>query len=240
MRARLGLVVVAAAALAAAWGLSPAGSPPVYDGLCLSSPYRYLHPPAGVTAPAPDPVTRRLPVAGGDIQTTEITTDEPNQPQAQLIIASGTLRIPAGATEVQISITPVEPPSAAPADGAIDGNIYDFAATSDAGPVTPTGSTKATILLIGTSTTSAREVLEHFDGRSWRQVPTVTIGCAGSYATSTTEFGDYAVVALGAQPSAPSPSPPAATGAPAWFLPTGIGLLVAAGIAGTIRIRQRR
>ena len=239
MRSRIALLMVSALALVAAWWAAPAQSPPVYDGLCLSSPYRYLHPPAGTASAKPDPAARKLAVTGGDIETTQIATDEPNQPQAQLIIASGTLRIPAGATEVTLSITPVDPPATGPADGRIDGNVYRFAATSDAGAVTTTGTTKATVLLIGTSTTgSAREVLERFDGKAWHQVPTVTIGCAGSYATSTTDLGDYAVVELGATP--PPPPPPASGGIPAWVLALAVAGVVLAGAAGSLWLRRMR
>ena len=59
--------------------------------------------------------------------TQELPTPKP--PQADVIIAAGTLAAAPGAATVTVSIMPVKPP-ATPPDGAIDGNVYDVEATS--------------------------------------------------------------------------------------------------------------
>ncbi len=86
-----GLGLIALAQLAA-----PFGSPPLYDGVVVQEPYRYLSPGPGQLG-SPTSYRSTLPVTGiASPVFVAATTESP--PQAQLIAESGAFVLPPGAT----------------------------------------------------------------------------------------------------------------------------------------------
>ena len=121
------------AGTAVAFGLqviAPVGVP-LYDGVAVQEPYRFLH-PTGEQPGSPASFASSLePVAGGDSpQVIAPTTESP--PQAQLVALPGAFTMPPGVTRLSISVAPVEPPAVA-AGGQIAGNVYRFSVVDQAG-----------------------------------------------------------------------------------------------------------
>jgi hypothetical protein len=186
----LGLAV----ATAAQW-LIPGGGPPLYDGVVVQEPYRYLSPQPDQEG---DPTSYRetLPVEGGKSPAIAAATQEV-PPQAQLIAAPSALELPAGATALTVAIEPVTP--AVPAD--IQGNVYRVQITDQAGALiaTAAGAVPKIVLRAPSDLQQARIV--RLSGATWQELPTQHGGQPGIYVANPTAFGDFAV--LGAPVSLP-------------------------------------
>src|SRR5690242_2929433 len=108
---------------------------PLYDGVVVAEPYRYLDPTGSGQTGDPTSASSTQAVSGNVSPVFAIYTDE-QPPQAQLIAQADAFQLPPGTTALLASIKPVEP-SAQPAAGSIAGNVYRFAITNQAGaPVT--------------------------------------------------------------------------------------------------------
>ena len=123
MSRRAGLAGAALALLALVLVRGNGGGPPLYDGIC--TPVHYLTLGA---SPGPKSVSQTF-TAAELAQTFELA-DDPNTPQAQLIVTAAALAPAPGSQTVTVSINPVKPPATQPSDGTIDGNVYDFEARS--------------------------------------------------------------------------------------------------------------
>ena len=215
----LGLAVLLAGfgLLVVAQLVRPSGALPLYDGVIISDPFRYLDPPPGQLGD-PTSASEGVAIRGGRVQDVEAATQE-NPPQAQLFSNAGVFSAPSGATKVIITITPVEP-VVPPAKGHVDGNVYRFAAAADTGAAsTIVAGTTATIALRGPSEVP-KATIEHFDGTGWVVFRTQDAGIQSMWLANVTQLGDYALVAPGAPPvtpgesSGPNPSGAPATGNP--------------------------
>ena len=203
MSRRRSFVVIALAlgALAVAWRALPGASPPVYDGLCFTDPYRVLG-----ASPAPESATKTY----ADTTTSpfipsEILTNE-NPPQATLIMTDGTFVSPG--SPFTVGIAPVPAPAIKPHDGQLDGNVYRLTAMTASGtPLTP--KQPITIVLRATGTNPSR-TLERFDGTTWSPLQTFFEGCGDSFEATTDRTADFAMVISGQSPSTPGGGPPIA------------------------------
>jgi hypothetical protein len=190
------LSIIAGAALAfGAQVLAPVGVP-LYDGVAVQEPYRYLH-PSGLQPGGPSSYAKSVAVAGGaSPQIAAPTTESP--PQAQLIVLTDALALPPGTTRLDVSITPVDPPAVAPG-GQIAGNVYRFTISDQSGtPVVIKPCSGCVSLVIRAPENTGNARLQHFANGVWTDVETVHAGTAGMYATTPTVLGDYAVVTGGA------------------------------------------
>lgn len=190
----LGVCVVALLALAAVHGSG--GGPPLYDGLC--TPQHYL-----LLGADPGPAAASKTYSAVDLaQTQELATGE-QTPQAQLIVASGSFTAPAGST-VTVTITPVKPPSIAPSGGAIDGNVYEFAARTQGGEALALSpGHPATVVLASTSSGGPQVILERFDSDHWTGLKTFQSGCGDTDEAASPSLGLFALVSQGSS-SGPS------------------------------------
>ncbi|GAC1442286.1 MAG: hypothetical protein NVSMB55_12550 [Mycobacteriales bacterium] len=183
---------------------------PLYDGVGFpDEPYRYVRPPAGVTAgPAPMRAHATAPAVGGtnsgelDLQTAE------QGPQLLLVLPPSTTAGPSSATRITVTATPLAPDTQ-PADGTIDGNIYRITVDSDAGPATfgPTAG-DSYLYLRAASTRPAPPVMEHrlTAASPWTRLRTGR-GGADVLLVSFKGAGDYALVhQRGAKPVGRGPS----------------------------------
>ena len=168
---------------------------PLYDGVQIAEPYRYLH-PSGDQVGNPTESTKRALVAEGVSPVVVAATTE-IPPQAQLIAQRDAFELTAGATSIVATITPIDPP-AQPATGAILGNAYRFSVTDPSGTElrikpcngcvsialrAPDGGPPATVM--------------RFEGGAWVAVVTRHGGAVALYQTNPVATGIYAVVATG-------------------------------------------
>jgi hypothetical protein len=179
-------------ALAAVQAAGPSLRPPLYDGVVVVDPYRFLE-PAGTEVGGAQGASRTMPVVGGSSPAIAIGTPE-QPPQAQLIAAAGALVLPAGTTTLVATITPVAP-AQAPPSGAIAGNAYRVAIVNQAGSsVGPQQGSRVTLALRDPGATDLARI-ELLSGGTWRPLATVSAAVSGTYETTgLTTFGDFALV----------------------------------------------
>lgn len=188
-----GLAVMAVAQLAA-----PLGSPPLYDGVVVQDPYRYLAPGPGQVG-SPTSFLTPLPVEGTTSPRFIAATSE-SPPQAELIAPPGAFVIAAGVTTLAVSIDPVEAP-APPTAGTIAGNVYRFAVADQKGAnLAITQGTVPTLILRAPDGVIDSTIARN-SGGAWQALPTKSAGQPGMFLTNVTELGDFALIA------APAPGP---------------------------------
>lgn len=220
--------------LAACWTLVPGPSPPLYDGLCLVNPYQSF--PAQPGKPAATDAVKTLDVSGGEPATELITGETP--PQAILDLGESVLDIPAGISSIRLTITPVTPPSIAPGDGRIDGNVYRIVASTDRGaPINLRSGATGEVLLRPTSENpSVSKVIERLDGDRWTRLDTAPMNCADTQSAVTRSLGDFAIVVPGGSP----PAAPEGGGAPVGLILVGALVLVLGAVIGLVRVGRAR
>lgn len=175
--------------------LAPVGVP-LFDGQPVVEPYRYLH-PTGDQAGDPTSFTATPALQGSQSPAVPAATTE-SPPQAQLIAQQGAFVVGSGATGLEVSITPVDPP-AVPPDGVIAGNVYRFSVTDQAGtPVAIKACDGCISLVLRAPDGTGDARLQRFSGAAWVDVETFHAGVVGMYATNPTALGDYAIVTGGA------------------------------------------
>jgi hypothetical protein len=199
--ARRGWAVVALSVLALTlvWRFLPEGSPPIYDGQCIADPYVTLssNPPAkGVSQTFPK--ASSFPAAGVN------TTETP--PQAQILVESGTF---VNSTPVTITITPVPAPTTKPANGTIQGNVYQFSAVNSSGTeLEPLSTPLAVFVILRALTSVPAPTIDRWNGTTWTPLSTFNAGCGNTFEASSVQLGAFAAV----EPGGSATSPPASGG----------------------------
>jgi hypothetical protein len=182
-----GLVVIVVSQL-----IAPLGSPPLYDGVVVQDPYRYLVPGPGQVG-EPTSFLSPLPVDGTTSPRFIAATSE-SPPQAELIAPPGAFVVGAGVTTLAVSIDPVEAP-APPSAGTIAGNVYRFAVADRTGvglAVTP--ATVPTLILRAPDGVIDATIARN-SGGTWQELPTEPAGQPGIFLTNVSELGDFALIA---------------------------------------------
>ena len=206
-RARAGWLTIAAGVLllVAAARLSPVWHGPLYDGVVVEDPYRYLEPPPGKPG-NPTSVSDTLTLDQGvSPQLYSGTLETP--PQAQMIADRDAFQLPTGTTSIKASISPIKPPAPI-AEGRISGNVYRFSVVNQAGADLSLLPGTTITIVVRAPNNVANGTLIHFNGTSWDRVPTDNGGLMDLYATNATVLGDYAVLVSGAQTPEPSGQAP--------------------------------
>jgi hypothetical protein len=185
------LLVLGMALGFAVQALGPVGVP-LFDGQPVVEPYRFLHPANG-QAGDPTSFTASPAVQGSDTPAVPAATTE-NPPQAQLIAQKGAFVLGAGATEMKVSISPVDP-VVAPTAGQIAGNVYRFTVTDQAGTNLAIKACDGCISLVIRAPDGIGDArLQRFANGAWVDVETFHAGIVGMYATNPVVLGDYAIV----------------------------------------------
>lgn len=195
---RAGLVTLAVGAvlLGAAQLVAPGGGPPLYDGIVVAEPYRYLSPPAGAPGD-PSSYTATIPVSGGvSPEIVAATAEIP--PQAQLIAPQGAFTLGSSSTSVTVSISAV-PPTANPTDGSLAGNVYRFSVTDQTG-ADLTAHEIVTIVLRAPSGVTDATMARLVNG-TWETIDTEHAGQPGMFDANATLFGDFAMISTGGGPN---------------------------------------
>jgi hypothetical protein len=191
MRRTTALAAAAVSLLTMAVVRGSGGGPPLYDGICLPPQYTMLG-----ANPGPPSVSQSFSAA--ELANTFELADNPNTPQAQIIVSAGGIVPPPGSSAVTVSITPVKPPAVKPTDGTIDGNVYDFEARSGSQVVSLAPNHLATIVLEATRSGGSQFAIEHFDGTRWAApARTVQSGCGTTFDANARTLGIFALVAQG-------------------------------------------
>jgi hypothetical protein len=189
---RATFVLLAGAGLAiAAQAAAPIGAP-LYDGVVVQEPYRYLEPGSGQDA-NPTSANLQTEATGADgLSKPFVAATQEYPPQAQLIAASGAFMTPAGA-ELVVKIEPIRP-TTQPAGGRIAGNVYRIAVLDALGSAAaidpqhpPTVSLRAPV-----EVTTAKLARATADG--WETLPTEHGGLFGLFASEVTALGDFALI----------------------------------------------
>jgi hypothetical protein len=183
-----GMGVIAVAQLVA-----PLRSPPLYDGVVVEDPYRYLAPGPG-QAGSPGTFTAAEPVKGTASSEFVAATNE-NPPQAQLIADPGAFVLAPGSASMTVTIEPVAAP-APPASGPTVGNVYRFSAADQSGAAVPISPTTRPTLLLRDPEGVADAVIDRFADGAWHRLTTVPAGQPGMASTNVDALGDFALIAL--------------------------------------------
>jgi hypothetical protein len=181
-----GLAVIAAAQLVA-----PRGTPPLYDGVVVQDPYRYLAPGPGQGG---TPTSfRSSPAIQGPTspQVVAATTESP--PQAQLIAEPDAFVLPPGAAALTVSIDPVAAPAPPPA-AAIVGNVYRIAVADQSGTALPVSPGALPTLILRAPEGVLTATIWRFGGATWQELTTEPAGQPGMFITNVTGLGDFALI----------------------------------------------
>jgi len=196
-RSAVGALGLGAVLALAAQVASPSRAP-LYDGVPITEPYRYLDPASG-QAGDPKSFASSPGLENGSSRAFDAATTE-QPPQAQLIALPAALVVPAGATDMNVSIEAVEPDQP-PDVGSIAGNVYRFTVVDDTGDrytIAP-GAQPSLTLRAPEGVTSA--VIGHLGTDGWIVLPTTHGGGAGIFETVPAELGDYAILTGVSAPS---------------------------------------
>jgi hypothetical protein len=204
-------VISGLAIVVTAQRVAPISPPPIFDGVVVVQPYRWLMPPPGL----PGGAKSGSDTEPADVQGFASTTPE-TPPQAQVIADIGALDLPRGTTSMTVSIEPVAPPAVQPVNGVIAGNVYRFRAINQRGAsIGVKAGSQLTMLFRGPPNLTSAKV-EAFDGSQWQPVgETDPAGIPDMFTTLVNSLGEFALVApsgwtpVGAKAA---PATPAATG----------------------------
>ena len=203
---RLGwLVVVLGGLLALAVQVTAPVGVPLYDGVVVQEPYRFLHPSGGQPGSPGSYAQPRAITESVSPSLAGATTESP--PQAQLIALEDAFELTAGATEIHLSITPIEAPPA-PEGSSIAGNVYRFEVTDQAGtPLVPKACDGCRSLLLRAPEGTGDGVINRFVDGAWVEVETVHAGIVSLYQTNAAALGEYAVIVSGSSQPEPGLDP---------------------------------
>ena len=176
---------------------------PLFDGVVVQEPYRYLH-PTGDHAGNPLSYSDTIAVAAGVSPVIPAFTPE-NPTQAQLVAQKDAFELPPGTTALDVSITPIEPPPA-PAGSSIAGNVYRFSVRASGGsPLAIKACTGCVSLTLRAPEDVGEATLQRYADGQWTAVETIHVPLTGGFQTNPKVLGDYAVV-VAAEPPAEGPS----------------------------------
>ena len=193
-RRRGWLAILAGAVLVLAIQVAAPVGVPLYDGVVVQEPYRYLH-PTGDHAGSPTSGSDTEPVSGPKSPILVLSTTE-NPAQAQLIATEGAFVVPSGATSLLGSVTPVEAPPP-PAGGTIVGNVYRFTVTDQAGnPVALATCDSCRSLILRAPDATVEATVKRFADGAWSDLATTPANLVG-FQVEPTVLGDFALIAAG-------------------------------------------
>ncbi len=184
-----GLAVTVAAQM-----LGPIAGPPLYDGVVVQEPYRFLSPSPG-QAGSPTSAQATPAVTGGGSPAVVAATGE-SPPQAQLIGGAGAFVVGDAATAIDLSIEPVPAPAASSGRPLV-GNVYRVAFADQAGTPLEVAPNNPLTLTLRMPDGVSSATIAHFANGAWTELPTQSAGQAGILLTSITEPGDYALLGSG-------------------------------------------
>jgi hypothetical protein len=164
---------------------------PLFDGVVVVDPYRYLRPPPGGDG-SPTSTKATLPIEAGKSPSFAVYTSE-MPPQAELLAKGGELDIGPGSTSVTVTIDPI--PLAGSSQETIAGNVYRIKVVDQSGaalPILP-GQT-ITLAVRGPAGTAVDAAIARFEAGAWQQLPTGPSGLQDLFLSNVNAFGDFALL----------------------------------------------
>ena len=180
---------------------------PLFDGLVVEDPYRYVEPPPGGAAD-PFAASAAEPVVNGAVPLVAIATEE-TPPQAQMIAQADAFAVADGTASLAVSIQPL-----GPTDPRIGGNIYRFTVTDQGGAPLDIVPGAVVTVVLRAPLPDPGAVIARLDGDQWVALPTQHGGLPDLFAANISQVGDFAVLMSGAAPSASGPAPSATAASP--------------------------
>ncbi|HEY7526300.1 MAG TPA: hypothetical protein VIA82_05670 [Candidatus Limnocylindria bacterium] len=190
-------IVVVSLSLGLIWfalRLHPASPAPLYDGVVVQEPYRYLDPQQG-QAGSPGSAEERFSAtgSGGDPGITAATSESP--PQAQLIAAPGAF-IRGPTATVTVSIRAITPPGAPGPNSVIAGNVYRISVTTSDGREVAIDPSAPPTLVLRAPDGVSNCMIVRFDEGTWSPLPTQPVsGQLSMFLANPTRLGDFALLA---------------------------------------------
>jgi hypothetical protein len=164
---------------------------PLYDGVVVVEPYRYLQPTSGQRGD-PTSASLDLALAGAPPPPIEAATTE-SPPQAQLIAGPDSLVPPTGSQSLKVSIRAVPPPGT-PSSGTIEGNVYAFELTTDVSGAVRVAAGQLVSIVLRAPSGSPTATIERYANGVWEALATEAAGLPDMYIANVTAFGDMALV----------------------------------------------
>jgi hypothetical protein len=240
---------LAAAVLVAGLGLtwlaqaiSAPPTAPLFDGVFIEDPYRFVDPPAGADGdPYPAEFTEQ--VADGAVPLLAVATAEV-PPQAQIIAQADAFDTSSDVSSVTVSIVP-----SAPSDPDLVGNVYTVSVTDQAGSALTIRPDALVTLVLRAPEPDLPAQVARFDGTRWVPLPTEHGGLPTLFSANIDQLGDFAVLLTGptVSPSAATPGPSdggapnPGSGVPTWVIVLLAIAAVGVGLAwGLFRDGERR
>ena len=166
---------------------------PLYDGVVVVEPYRYLH-PAGNQAGDPTSFISTPQVKGNQSPVFAAATEE-SPPQAQLIAQQDAFTVPGGTSTIEVSITPVDA-EVQPAEGSIAGNVYRISVTDENGkPLVPKPCDSCRSLVLRAPDDVTEGAIAHLENGAWASIASLHAGVAAMFQANADSLGDFAVIA---------------------------------------------
>jgi hypothetical protein len=215
----LGLIGLALAQLG-----PPGRHLPLYDGVYVEDPYRYVNPPPGQQG-SPESAQATFTVTGGTAPSVVVNTPE-NPPQIQLIANTGAFAVSAGTTTLSAAVAPVAPSSDQQAT-TIAGNVYSVSVTDQSGANVPVASSQTVAVVLRAPPTIGSASVARWDGTHWQTLSTSTFNQGDLYRAETSTLGDFVLL-------------PGPTGPDFLFYLDVVTVAVFVGVALFILYRRRR
>ena len=165
---------------------------PLFDGVVVVDPYRYLSPPPGGDG-SPTSAKATLPIEGGKSPSFAVYTSE-MPPQAELLAKGSELDIGPGSTSVTVTIDPITPPASSSQE-TFAGNVYRIKVVDQSGAalaILP-GQT-ITLAVRGPAGTAVDAAIARFDAGAWQQLPTGPSGLQDLFLSNVDAFGNFALL----------------------------------------------
>ena len=164
---------------------------PLFDGVVVVDPYRYLSPPPGGEG-SPTSARATFPIQAGTSPSFAVYTSE-TPPQSELLAKGGELALGSGTTSVTVTIDPVSAPGSS--SQAVAGNVYRFAVIDQSGAALALAAGQTiSLALRGPPGTAVDATIARFADGAWKPVKTAPSGLQDLFLTNAAAFGDYAVL----------------------------------------------
>ena len=203
-RVGIATLAIGIVAIVAAQRGAPVLTPPIYDGVAVQEPYRWLTPLQGQPG-GPTSAANVVEAVNGANPLVALGTGE-LPPQAQVFATPGSLDLPAGTTTIKISIPPVAP-STLPTAGRIDGNVYRITLTNQAGVEITAPAAQQVTVVMRSPGDEPLLTIEQLTHGGWKPLETQAAGFAPVFTAVVTRFGDFALVARRSAGSPPATVP---------------------------------
>ena len=208
----LAALVAGLALVTMAQRLAPVQARPLYDGVVVFDPYKWLAPPPGLLGGA-QPAQQTF--SGLDLEGGFATGTPEQPPQAQVQGTFDALAVRDGTSAVTISLDPVATPTTSPPNGIVAGNVYEVELKDQYGnDVEPESGATVTVVLRGPTSLPEATIETYSDGQ-WTPLQTDWPGVPDTFVASVSQFGEFALVAPSnwvptGEVATPPPAPTAA------------------------------